>query len=133
MNYKPFTGAKFRCTGTITKYDEWNQPQQVKTFEMTRNYIAYLQEKEEYENRLKLQTLKDKIEYQIKTYGSADKLEVDLYIALVQKYQTQRVASLNPKRALKQEHQNAIANMKFSIPSKEHCDAKQARMSMYTK
>lgn len=133
MSYKPFTGTKFRYTNTTIKYDEWNQPREVKNFEMTRSYIAYLQEKEEYENKLKLQTLRDKIDYQVKTYGSADKLDVDLYIALVQKYQSQLTLSREPKQAQRQEHQKAISNMRFSIPSKEHSDAKKAFTSMYTK
>lgn len=133
MSYKPFTGTKFRYTNTTIEYDEWYQPKEVKHFQMTRSYIAYLQAKEEYEKKLKLQTLKDKIEYQVKTYGSADKLDVDLYIALVKKYQTQLVASLSPSKSIKQKHQNAISNMRFSIPSKEHSDAKKAFTSMYTK
>ena len=128
MNYKPYTGSKFYCTGITTKYDMWCNPQEVKNFAMTRGYKAYLRDKQVYEDYMRLCTLKDKIEYQVKTYGEADELDVNLYKALIAKFKAQRVA--NTKQ---EEHQTVVRNItRFSVPSKEHAEVKKSFMSMYT-
>ena len=51
---------------------------------MTRAYKKYLEEKAQKEKAFELQVLKNKLEYQKKTYGEVDEYDYNEYIRLVQ-------------------------------------------------
>jgi len=98
-----FKGAKFYCDGEITTFDMWEKPCSKPVFKMTRSYINYLHAKELEECKMKVATLKAKIDYQLQTYGEVDELDAKLYEALVCKYQKDMATTT---QAIKQSKQD---------------------------
>ena len=78
-----YTGKKWFCAGEEQVLDKevwWEDKYITKpTFKMTLNYKKYLREKAEREKAEKLMMLKDKLEYQYKTYGEVDELDFREY------------------------------------------------------
>ena len=79
-----YNKSKFRACGTTTYKDEWGTVHEKTKFCMTRAYKKYLEEKAQKEKAFELQVLKNKLEYQKKTYGEVDEYDYNEYIRLVQ-------------------------------------------------
>ena len=79
-----YNGAKFRYVGTEEYYDDLGFKQTRAKFKMTRSYLEYLAEKNAEEAKMQIVTLKNKLEYQQKTYGEVDPYDLNEYMRLVQ-------------------------------------------------
>lgn len=79
--------AKFRPYGEPErKFDEWGQIYYKQNFIPTTSYMKYLHEKQREQDKLEIATLRNKLEYQQKTYGEVDELDVQNYMSLVQRF-----------------------------------------------
>ena len=78
-----YDGAKFRYVGTEEYYDDLGFKQTRPKFKMTRSYLEYLADKNAQEAKMDMVTLKNKLEYQQKTYGEVDPYDLNEYIRLV--------------------------------------------------
>lgn len=81
-----FVGSKWRCVGSHTEYDIWGYAKEVSDFRMTSSYLKYLKQKQEEKELNELKVLKNKLDYQYKTYGEVDDLDYNLYVRLIGKY-----------------------------------------------
>lgn len=85
MNYPKFTGSKYFCTGEISVQDKsWPICDEVRyvtkaTFVVTKSYKKYLDAKRKFEQQEELRILKQKLEYQYKTYGEIDEIDFQEY------------------------------------------------------
>ena len=80
-----FVGIKWRCVGSHTEYDIWENAKEVNDFRMTPHYLEYLKQKQEEKELKELMILKNKLEYQYKTYGEVDELDYNLYMRWMEK------------------------------------------------
>lgn len=80
-----FVGSKWRCVGSHTEYDIWGNSKKVAEFRMTSSYLRYLKQKQEEKELKELMILKNKLEYQYKTYGEVDELDYNLYMRWMEK------------------------------------------------
>lgn len=78
---------KYRYVGNIEYHDCWGYKQVKKKFIPTRQYIEYLKQREIEKELFELRVMKEKLEYQYKTYGEVDKLDFDNYIRKAQSLQ----------------------------------------------
>lgn len=71
-----FEGKKFRPNGTVVKTDMYGNQVVKTTFLPTAAYMKYLEEKRKEEREQKLLTMRSKLEYQQKTYGEVDPIDL---------------------------------------------------------
>lgn len=78
---------KYRYVGDTEYYDCWGYKQVKKEFIPTKQYMEYLKQKQLEKELFELKVMKEKLEYQYKTYGEVDKLDFDNYIRKAQSLQ----------------------------------------------
>lgn len=80
-----FTGQKFFAIegDTTTVYDIYGNKTEKQNFRMTRKYLAYLKEKAEHEAKMEVIKLREKLEYEFKTYGEVDNIDYQRFLQLV--------------------------------------------------
>lgn len=78
---KQFEGTKFRPFDDNNKvvYDIWGNKTIKQGFIPTSSYIKYLKDKYEIEVLEELRTMKNKLDYQLQTYGEVDELDQKMY------------------------------------------------------
>lgn len=75
-----FVGCRFRPTGEIEKKtNRYGETVYKEKFIPTAQYVKYLREKRAAEERLELEVLRQKLEYQMTTYGYVDDLDLAEY------------------------------------------------------
>lgn len=80
-----YNGQKFfAIDGDITTvYDIYGNKTEKQNFHMTRKYSAYLKEKSEYEAKMEVIKLREKLEHEFKTYGEVDEVDYQRLLRLV--------------------------------------------------
>lgn len=85
-----FQGKKWYCSSVKLVKNEnawWKEEyKEVKEYRMTGDYRKYLQEKKKKEFEEELRVLKNKLEYQKKTYGEVDEIDFQEYQAKIRRY-----------------------------------------------
>lgn len=76
-----FKGTKFRPFDDNNKvvYDIWGNKTIKQGFIPTSSYTKYLKDKYEIEALQELKTMKNKLDYQLQTYGEVDEIDLKLY------------------------------------------------------
>ena len=79
-----FTGQKFFAIegDTTTIYDIYGNKTEKQNFYMTRKYSTFLKEKAEHEARMEVIKLREKLEYEFKTYGEVDDIDYQRFLQL---------------------------------------------------
>lgn len=78
-----FCDKKFRPCGDKIVYDEYGNAKEKTVFMPTSAYIKYLKEKRQEAKEQEIKTLRAKLEYQYKTYGEVDQIELNYFLSLV--------------------------------------------------
>lgn len=81
-----FIGSKFYCSGTKMVRDNWDNLVEKPTFRMTKEYSKYLKAKELEKKNFEIRQLKAKLDYQFRTYGEVEYIDVKRYIHLLETY-----------------------------------------------
>lgn len=81
MQVNKFDGKKWRCVGERVKVDSWGYTTIVPEFQMTRSYRQYLVEAQKQKEYNEFIVLKNKLDYEYKTYGEVDEMDFNRYKA----------------------------------------------------
>ena len=84
MNLPTFEGKKWRRPDEFKeKIDIFGNITEVPIFRMSEQYKNYLTEREQLKKQQELLVLKNKLDYQMSTYGEVDEVDYNLYIHLL--------------------------------------------------
>lgn len=72
--------GRFYPTKQRKSTDNWGNITVHQEFEMTPKYRQYLHDKREYEREYRLKVMREKLEYQMRTYGEVDEIDFNEYV-----------------------------------------------------
>lgn len=80
IKYPEYEGSKYHVKKITRSIDNWGNVSYKKEVEPSWGYSRYLKEKREYERECKLKVMREKLEYQMRTYGEVDEIDFNEYV-----------------------------------------------------
>lgn len=82
-----YQGTKFRWIGVKNTYTIYGEKVEKDIFVPSKDYVDFLKEQQEQQEKMEFEKLKQKLEFEYKTYGEVDDVDYNRFLELSKKQQ----------------------------------------------